>query len=112
MNYTFNEYQEKTGETAIYPGKGETLGLLYVGLGLGESGEVQGKLKKVIRDHEGVVTEESRAAITKELGDTLWYVAQTASELGISLEDIAQQNISKLLDRKERGVLKGSGDNR
>jgi hypothetical protein len=42
----------------------------------------------------------------------LWYVAQVASELGLDLEEIAQQNLDKLLSRQQRGVLSGSGDNR
>lgn len=108
----FNAYQKESAATAIYPGQGEVLGLAYVGLGLGESGEVQGKIKKVIRDDGGVVSDEKRAAIAKELGDMLWYVSQTASEIGVSLDEIAEGNLNKLADRKSRGVLGGSGDDR
>ena len=50
--------------------------------------------------------------ILKELGDVLWYVAQVASELGLSLDKIANQNIEKLYSRLERGKLSGSGDSR
>lgn len=108
----FDDYQEATAETAVYPGQGSTLGLLYVGLGLGEAGEIQGKIKKILRDNDGVITDEVAAAIDKELGDLLWYVARTADEIGRKLSAIAQGNIDKLLDRKERGVLQGSGDDR
>jgi len=110
----FNDYQDATEATAIYPGAGEgTLAALaYVGLGLGEAGEIQGKLKKVIRDDAGEVTEDRRAAIIEELGDLLWYVARTAAELNTSLNYVASVNLEKLGDRKERGVLQGSGDNR
>lgn len=108
----FNEYQEAASETAIYPGKGTIIGLAYCALGLGESGEVQGKVKKVLRDTAGIITEETIQAIGKELGDQLWYIAQTAKELGLSMQDIAEQNIAKLKSRQERGVLTGNGDNR
>lgn len=112
MSLSFNEYQQGTSRTAIYPGQGEVIGLAYVGLGLGEAGEVQGKIKKVLRDDEGVVTEEKRQDIAKELGDMLWYISQTATELGVPLGEIAQANLDKLSSRQERGTLKGSGDNR
>ncbi|MFN4091661.1 MAG: nucleoside triphosphate pyrophosphohydrolase family protein [Brevundimonas sp.] len=114
-----NEYQQLTGDTAIYPGKGTPLGLIYCGLKLaGEAGEVAEKIGKAIRDdglfgddmHE--ITPERREALKGELGDVLWYVARAARELGYDLSDIAQGNIDKLSDRKARGVLGGSGDNR
>jgi len=109
---SFPEYQSRTASTAIYPGQGELMGLAYVGLGLGESGEVQGKIKKVIRDDGGVISDEKRDAIAGELGDVLWYLSQTATELGLSLEEIAQANLDKLQDRLNRGVVGGSGDKR
>lgn len=113
---TFDEYQQRAETTAIYPGKGELGGLLYVGLGLGESGEVQGKIKKLYRDLDIVynkdIPEDKREAIIAELGDLLWYVANMATELGYSLEDVAINNLNKLADRKKRNVLGGSGDYR
>lgn len=107
-----NEYQILSAGTAIYPGKGSTTGLLYVGLGLGEAGEVQGKIKKILRDDAGEITEEKRQAIARELGDVLWYASQICEELGLRLGDIARMNLAKLADRQERGVLTGSGDER
>lgn len=105
-------YQDQAAQTAIYPGRGSILGLAYVGLGLGEAGEVQGKIKKVLRDNGGEITDEFRIAIMKELGDVLWYAAMVADEIGISLDAVAYQNLAKLADRQERGVLTGSGDER
>ena len=82
-------------------------------LGLvGESGEIAEKFKKLIRDKQGMLTAESKAELVKELGDVLWYVTTTAHLLGSSLEDVARLNNEKLLSRKERGMLAGSGDNR
>lgn len=109
-----NEYQDRAATTAIYPGagSGSLSALTYLGLGLGEVGEVQGKLKKVIRDNDGVVTPEAREAIAGEIGDVLWYVAMLARELNLALEDIATDNLEKLAWRAQRGVIKGSGDER
>lgn len=108
---TFEEYQRKSRKTALYWDHGHNL--VYPTLGLaGESGEVAEKIKKVLRDQGGKVTEENRTEIMKELGDVLWYVSQLASELNMSLEEVAAENIQKLYSRLERGTLAGSGDNR
>lgn len=120
---TFSEYQKQTAVTAIYgevidqmappsTGANKMLRLSYVGLGLGEVGETQGKIKKLIRDSGGVIAADKADAIRKELGDILWYVSQTASELGLDLDGVAEANIEKLFSRKDRGVLQGSGDER
>jgi NTP pyrophosphatase (non-canonical NTP hydrolase) len=86
---------------------------VYCGLGLAdESGEVAGKIKKVLRDHGGKVSPEIREALKQELGDVLWYLTQIATSLNYTLEEIAEANIRKLADRLERGVIGGSGDNR
>jgi len=108
---TFDEYQKLSRETAIYPNQGKNF--VYPVLGLtGEAGEVAEKIKKIIRDHGGIPQDGHREEIKKELGDVLWYVAQISSELGISMKDVATANIEKLFSRKDRGQIKGSGDNR
>ncbi len=107
----FKEYQEKSRKTALYPNKDNNF--VYPTLGLaGEAGEVSEKIKKVIRDKGGVIDDETREMIKKELGDVLWYVSQLATELGLSLDDVAEHNIEKLYSRMERNVLHGDGDNR
>lgn len=108
---TFEAYQKESRQTALYPNVGSNV--IYPTLGLcGEAGEVAEKIKKVLRDKKGDVDDETRLAIKGEIGDVLWYASQLASELGLSLEDIAQYNLEKLFSRKSRGVLKGDGDNR
>lgn len=108
---TFEEYQKLSRKTAAYPKIGENF--VYPLLGLaGESGEVAEKLKKVCRDKGGVVTEETKKEIAKELGDVLWYLSQLATELDIPLEEVAKMNLEKLFSRLERGAIKGDGDNR
>ncbi len=77
-----------------------------------ESGEVLGKFKKLLRDKQGVLSDEDKKEIMKELGDVLWYVNAVSHLLGYSLEDVAQANIDKLASRQQRGKLHGSGDNR
>jgi NTP pyrophosphatase (non-canonical NTP hydrolase) len=105
-----SEYQRQSRRTAEYP---REAWLAYPALGLaGEAGEVAEHAKKAIRDDAGKVSDERRAAMAKELGDVLWYVAQLATELGLDLDDIAGQNLEKLLSRQARGVLSGSGDDR
>jgi len=107
----FTDYQTKARATARYPVI--THGVIYPTLGLvNEAGEVAGKIKKIFRDKEGIITEADKDALKAELGDVLWYIAQVATELGLSLDDIAEHNISKLLDRLERGKIKGDGDYR
>jgi NTP pyrophosphatase (non-canonical NTP hydrolase) len=82
-------------------------------LGLtGEAGEVADKVKKVLRDRDGVFDLERREAIKLELGDVLWYVAQLSSELGFELNEVAEANLNKLASRAKRGQIKGSGDER
>lgn len=102
-----NEYQDKAKATAVFPKKD---GLVYTTLGLvGEAGEVAEKVKKAIRDFEGVVDSEK---LIKEVGDVLWYIAVLSDQLGYTLEEVASLNIEKLASRQKRGVLKGSGDQR
>jgi NTP pyrophosphatase (non-canonical NTP hydrolase) len=106
-----NAYQDAATSTATYPDIGKNI--IYPTLGLaGEAGETADKVKKVLRDDGGVLTETKRQAIAAEVGDCLWYVSQLARELGFTLAQIAEMNLTKLSSRKERNVLKGSGDNR
>jgi len=100
-----NDYQEWTRSTAIYP---KDQALVYLILGLGsEVGELQGKLKKFIRDD----TIDAEAFL-HEVGDVYWYLTRILDEVGHKAEDVLQMNHNKLEDRKARSVLKGSGDNR
>ncbi len=108
---TFADYQRLSRTTAMYPRLGENY--VYPALGLaGETGEVCEKLKKLQRDHNDVLTDEYREKIKSEIADALWYISQLCTELGIDFEDAAKSNLEKLFSRKERGVIKGEGDNR
>ena len=106
----FNEYQTEAAKTAIFP---KEKGLEYTVLGLvSEAGEIAGKVKKIIRDKQGVMSPEDRVELLKEVGDVLWYTAAITSVLEGHLVDVAENNIAKLQSRMVRGVLGGSGDNR
>jgi NTP pyrophosphatase (non-canonical NTP hydrolase) len=121
----FSDYQHKAHSFAKYG-----FNPMYPILGLAEEvGEACGKIAKYIRKHDGAepcfsntlecltTTEREdnkayREAIEKELGDVLWMLSEIATIHGFFLEDIAQKNINKLTDRKNRGVIVGEGDNR
>ena len=107
----FKTYQKKARETAQYPKLGSNN--IYPTLGLvGEAGEVAEKVKKVIRDKNGIFDEESKKSIKKELGDVLWYISNLCNEFGFNLDDVALQNLEKLKLRAEKGKISGSGDDR
>ena len=104
--FDFDDYQDKVNELMLTTGDKRlmenTLGLV------GETGEIAEKIKKHIRDGNSLDT----ADMTKELGDALFYLAGLAGYFGIRFSSVASTNLNKLYDRKKRGVLQGSGDNR
>lgn len=107
----FRQYQYYSRQTAIYPNKGNNF--VYPTLGLcGESGEIAEKIKKIIRDKDGVISEQTKEDLEKELGDVLWYISNLASELNLDMQKIARKNLEKLFDRLERNKITGEGDNR
>ena len=111
MGADFFDLDTLVKQTAIYPRQGHNL--LYPVLGLcGESGEVAEKVKKLIRDNDGIMTDNFKTELAKELGDVLWYVSAVAQEIGLSSEHVMNAVKTKLLDRKDRDALHGSGDNR
>lgn len=109
MNFT--DYQQRSRLTAKYPIIGH--GVIYPTLGLvNEAGEAAGKIKKIFRDRNGIIGEAEREALKAELGDVLWYIAQVCTELEISLDEVAESNLTKLLGRQARGKIQGDGDDR
>lgn len=113
-----NLYQKAAHEFADYPsgtvGKDcHSVDYLYPALGLAEeAGEVAGKFAKAIRDNEGVIDNDRKKEIVKELGDVMWFVAELCTVLDVNLNDVMANNIEKLTSRRERNVIHGSGDNR
>lgn len=121
MNIDFDIYQKEAHTTADYPApemfseghNSYEMNYVYPALGLAEeAGEVAGKFAKAVRDNNGVIDEDRKREIKKELGDVLWFVAELCTCLDTSLKEVAELNLLKLASRKQRGVLHGSGDNR
>lgn len=108
---SFEEYQNKAWDTAIYPNKGTNIYYPTLGL-IGEAGEIANKIKKIMRDDDGILTIEKRNELIAEMGDVLWYLAALATELKTSLNTIAYQNLDKLNNRAKNGTIKGEGDSR
>lgn len=110
MSLELDEYQKRAKKTAVFPKK---MGIFYCTLALnGEAGEVAEKVKKCIRDSDGIFTIETKHNIALELGDVLWYLANLAHQVGYTLQEVADMNLLKLASRKKRGKIKGSGDSR
>lgn len=108
---TFNEYQQKTKERAIYPLVGEKYVYPLIGI-MGETGEIAEKIKKSLRDKDGIIDEQLKQDLKKELGDVLWYLSQLATELDLELNDIVKANLEKIESRHKRNVMHGEGDDR
>ena len=111
----FDEYQKRAAGCDFYERTSDVqaAGFLEKILGLtGEAGEVADKFKKIIRDKDGMLLDDDRLAIIKELGDVLWYVASIARYLDVPMSEVAERNVEKLEDRQRRNALHGEGDER
>lgn len=122
---TLNEYQQQAMTTCLPEAENFTYMMLNL---VGEVGEFAGKVAKAIR--KGQVKMKTNGnpcpvisakvqdvidyndALKKEAGDILWQLSGLCSVMGWRLEEIAQQNLDKLADRKSRQVIDGSGDDR
>jgi NTP pyrophosphatase (non-canonical NTP hydrolase) len=112
----FNDYQKQAITTDTFGGKMDNLsdfGFLEKAFGLvGEAGEAAEKLKRIFRERRGELSDEDKHELIKEFGDVLWYISALSHYLGVTLDDVASQNLEKVLSRKQRGQTYGSGDNR
>lgn len=110
---TFDEYQAAAVTTALKSSDDPLLQNSIWVMGIaGEAGEVVEKWKKAVAYRQGKFSDEEFADFKKEFADVIWYVAVLADSLGLSLDELMQANLDKLASRKQRGVIKGSGDNR
>lgn len=96
---TLNEYQAAALRTA-----GSNRGSITYSMGGvgGEAGEYIDVVKKYLF-HGNLSTDEAKSKAKKELGDLLWGVAQAADAWGFTLEEVAAENIAKLLVRYPTG---------
>lgn len=107
----FDDYQKQAHEFAEYA-EGH-----YPFLGLAEeTGEFLGIAAKTARGDDVITrygsSDKLDGAILKEAGDILWQLSECLTQMNLSLQDAAQMNIAKLTSRKQRGVIKGEGDDR
>lgn len=94
-----DRYQGEIRRTAIR-GLQQRDDLLLGAIGLcGEAGEVAELVKKHVFHRKPL----DREAIVSELGDVLWYLAHLANVLGISMDEVAAENIEKLRTRYPNG---------
>lgn len=111
----FDEYQERAANYDLAKATTDLhdAGFIEKVLGLvGEAGETADKIKKIIRDKNGVISATDKELVSKELGDTLWYIASIARYLEVPLSKIASNNLDKLESRQQRNRLHGEGDER
>jgi NTP pyrophosphatase (non-canonical NTP hydrolase) len=99
----FEEYQNEASATSHYPRRLSNLEYPTLGLA-GEAGEVANIVKKIQRDHDGILNDDIRAKLKDELGDVLWYISACADELGLTLAEIAEFNVQKLAKRHNRAA--------
>ena len=105
---SFDTYQEAARKTAFCPPEHK---ITYPTVGLtGEAGELANKVKKLLRGDTN--RDELLEGIKGEMGDILWYLSALADDIGVSLADVATDNIDKLASRYARDTLRGAGDNR
>ena len=101
MNYSMEQYGKEVEKLVVTT---HNTRLVENTLGLaGEAGEVAEKVKKLMRD-----SQFSKEEVVKELGDVLFYVTALANHIGSNLQTVADTNIKKLHDRKDRNKIKGS----
>ena len=96
---TVNEYQ-KLAMTTLNPELNKKDVLINGVMGLcGESGEAIDIVKKHLAQGHDL----DREGLIKELGDIAWYLAETATALDVTLEEVLERNIEKLRKRYPEG---------
>lgn len=108
--YTFHSYAYDAERTARpYPEKRQHFMRAALGL-CGEAGEFADLVKKAMFHGPGHELDIEKAK--KELGDVLWYIADAAAALGVTLEEVAEANRDKLRARYPNGFVPADSVNR
>jgi hypothetical protein len=110
----FSDYEREASQYVFYPNETQmSVGLMYNALKMsGEVGEFNDKLGKCISNKCGVIDQDLKDELIKELGDILWHFTRCVNELGTNIDYVAMRNLGKLASRQKRDKLSGSGDNR
>lgn len=105
---TVNDYQ-KLAMTTLNPALSKKDVLINGVMGLcGESGEAIDIVKKHLAQGHDL----DREGLIKELGDIAWYLAETATALDVTLEEVLERNIEKLRKRYPEGFDTKKSQNR
>lgn len=126
----FQRYQEFTRSTRVEQNPDGLIGVLTTALQkAAEAGEVAGKFAKSLRDDPfwelhamkpgldnsrvlDSIPDERRNQILHELSDDIYYISEMCNHFGISILDLMEINVHKLLKRVNAGTIQGQGDNR
>ncbi len=104
---TINEYQKLAERTINRDLSPETQAIHALHGMVGEIGEIHSIYQKTFQGHE--FNEEE---LRKELGDLMWFIAEYCTAMGWDMEDVAEQNISKLKKRYPEGFSEEASVNR
>lgn len=120
---TLNEYQCRAMTTCMP--SCDNFSYMFLNL-VGEVGELASKVAKHIRREKAVIawnhlmtecgpnslSEHEIIDMRRECGDIAWQLAGICKVMDWTLEEVCRENLDKLADRKARGVIDSSGDNR
>lgn len=107
----WNNFEKRAKRLYIEDGVNTPL-LLTSAIGAGsECGEFEEIVKKIVFQGKDY-NEDSRFHMKRELGDILWYVANAATALGYTLDEIVEGNIAKLESRYPNGFEVYRSENR
>ena len=67
---------------------------------------------KILHTQAWNISGEERQLMLSEIGDILWQTAGLAKVMGVTLEEVAEENLAKLASRQQRNVIAGDGDER
>lgn len=103
-----NEYQQISQNFAFYP---HALGPYYTTLGtMSMLGKLSERLQKSLKENDGKISQRDKQLIGIAIGDVLYYLACTATDLNLSLDDICRMNIRKNSYQKEQEILNNTND--
>lgn len=102
-------YGDKLGLPPIKVSGSRGLTVLEI---VAESSAMAGIVKKAIRDNDGYLSPEGRVKLVQSLYRTVWLLDGLCQHFSTNRHAVMVENLNKLADRKKRGVLQGSGDNR
>ena len=97
---TFNEFQDECIKTSAFKDN-PLFDLRYWALAIaGESGEVADEIKKSIRDENFILTPQRKELLLNEMANVLYYLSRMSTDLGVTLESLAERQIQLCLMKK------------